>query len=115
LVLLICSGLMIRPFRALTQVDPGFDGNAPIQTFRLGIPDAEVPNDDNAVHMQEAILRRIAAIPGVTATSYANSVPMDGGQWGDPIVTQDHPVTDSTMPALHRFKFVAPGLFSTIG
>jgi predicted permease len=114
-VLLICSGLMIRTFRALTQVNPGFDSALPIQTFRLGIPDAEVPNDDNALHMQQAILQRIAAIPGVTGASYANSVPMDGGQWGDPLYTEDHPVTGGTMPALHRFKFVAPGLFSTLG
>jgi predicted permease len=114
-VLLICSGLMIRTFRALTQVNPGFESAAPIQTFRLGIPDAEVPNDDNALHTQEAILRRIAAIPGVTSASYANSVPMDGGQWGDPLFAQDHPVAEGAMPALHRFKFVAPGLFSTTG
>jgi predicted permease len=114
-VLLICSGLMIRTFRALTHVDPGYNTAAPIQTFRLGIPDAEVPNDDNALHMQQDILQRITAIPGVTAASYANSVPMDGGQWGDPLLVQDHPVTDGSMPALHRFKFVAPGLFSTLG
>jgi predicted permease len=113
-VLLICSGLMIRTFSALTRVDPGFDTAAPIQTFRLGIPDAEVPSDDNALHMQQAILQRIAAIPGVTAASYANSVPMDGGQWGDPLLVQDHPIADGSMPALHRFKFVAPGLFSTL-
>jgi predicted permease len=114
-VLLICSGLMIRTFRALTQVDPGLDVNTPIQTFRLGIPDAEIPNDDNALHMQQAILNRITAIPGVTAASYGNSVPLDGSQWGDPLFAQDHPVAEGTMPAIHRFKFVAPGLFSTIG
>ena len=114
-VLLICSGLMIRTFRALTQVNPGFDSTAPIQTFRLGIPNAEVPNDDNAVHVQEAILRRIAAIPGVTSAAYANSVPMDGGQWGDPVFAQDRPYADGSMPQLRRFKFASPGLFSAVG
>ncbi len=114
-VLLICSGLMIRTFAALTHVDAGFDVNAPIQTFRLGIPEAEVPNDDNALHMQQEILNRVAAIPGITSASYGLSVPMDGGQWGDPLYAQDHPVADGAMPALHRFKFVAPGFFSTIG
>ena len=114
-VLLICSGLMIRTFRALTQVDPGFDVAASIQTVRLGIPEAEIPNDDNALRMQEAILRRIAAIPGVTSAAYANSVPMDGNQWGDPLFAQDHNYADSSVPPLRRFKFISPGLFSTVG
>src|ERR1019366_3668245 len=33
LVLLICSGLMIRTFRALTKVDPGFFEPSQVQTF----------------------------------------------------------------------------------
>src|SRR5262249_54605877 len=41
-VLLICSGLMIRTFHALTQVDPGFTPFAGVQTFRLGIPEADI-------------------------------------------------------------------------
>ncbi|MGB6192680.1 MAG: ABC transporter permease [Terracidiphilus sp.] len=114
-VLLICSGLMIRTFAALTHVDAGFDSAAPIQTFRLGIPEAEIPNDDNALHMQQDILSRVAVLPGVTSASYGLSVPMDGGQWGDPLYAQDHPVAEGAMPSLHRFKFVAPGFFSTIG
>jgi len=39
-VLLICSGLMVRTFRALTHVDPGFSRPAEIQTMRLTIPEA---------------------------------------------------------------------------
>src|ERR1700728_1573168 len=58
-VLLICSGLMIRTFRALTHVDAGFDSTAPIQTLRLAIPDAEVPKSENVLRMEEAILHKI--------------------------------------------------------
>ena len=36
-VLLICSGLMIRTFRALTTVRPGFTDAAGLQTFTLSI------------------------------------------------------------------------------
>src|SRR5713101_2464105 len=38
LVLLICSGLMIRTFRAMTKVDPGFARSAELQSFRISIP-----------------------------------------------------------------------------
>src|SRR5581483_10242821 len=53
-VLLICSGLMIRTFRALTQVNPGFDSGAAIQTVRLAIPDAEVKDPNQVIRLQEA-------------------------------------------------------------
>ena len=114
-VLLICSGLMIRTFRALTQVDPGFDSKAGIQTVRLNIPEAEVPKADSVVHMEQAIAQRMAAIPGVTAVALGNSVPMDGGQWSDPLYAQDRSYADGSMPPLRRFKFASPGFLKTLG
>ena len=114
-VLLICSGLMVRTLRALTRVDAGFDSDAGIQTLRLTIPDAEVPKADNVVHMEEAISQRLAAIPGVTSVALANSVPMDGGQWHDPVFAQDRSYSDGSMPPLRRFKFLSPGFLRTEG
>ena len=80
---------MIRTFRALTQVDAGFDSTASIQTLRLAIPDAEVPKAENVLRMEEAILHKIEAVPGVTAVALANSVPMDDDHWFDPVFAQD--------------------------
>ena len=114
-VLLICSGLMIRTFVALTHVDPGFDSKAQIQTLRLNIPDAEVPKAENVVRMEQAISQRMAAIPGVTAVALANSVPMDGGQWTDEVLAQDRSYAGGATPPLRRFKFVSPGFLKTMG
>ncbi len=114
-VLLICSGLMIRTFRALTHVDAGFDSTAPIQTVRLAIPDAEVPKAENVMRMEEAILHKIEAVPGVTHVALANSVPMDGNHWFDPVFAQDKSYADGAMPPLRRFKFVSPGFLGTVG
>lgn len=114
-VLLVCSGLMIRTFRALTQVNPGFDTSAGIQTLRLLIPEAEVPDSDKVMHLEEAIARQIATIPGVTSVGIANSVPMDGGEWQDPVFARDRNYADGQMPPLRRFKFASPGYFQTMG
>jgi predicted lysophospholipase L1 biosynthesis ABC-type transport system permease subunit len=57
-VLLICSGLMIRTFRALIHVDAGYDTTAQIQTVRLGIPEADVPKDDDVLRMQQSIAQK---------------------------------------------------------
>jgi len=114
-VLLICSGLMIRTFRALTHVDPGFDSQAGIQTFRLAISEAEVPKAENVMRREEAIAQSLAAIPGVTSVALANSVPMDGGHWMDPVFAQDRNYADGSQPPLRRFKFVSPGFLKTFG
>jgi len=114
-VLLICSGLMIRTFRALTHVDAGFDTQAPIQTLTLSIPDAEVPKAEDVVRRDEAILHKMEAVPGVTSVGIANSVPMDGNGWQDPMFAQDKNYTAGSMPPLRHFKFVSPGFFKTMG
>ena len=114
-VLLICSGLMIRTFRALTHIDPGFDSQAGIQTFRLVISEVEVPKAENVMRREEAIAQRLAAIPGVTSVALANSVPMDGGHWMDPVFAQDRNYADGSQPPLRRFKFVSPGFLRTLG
>jgi predicted permease len=114
-VLLVCSGLMIRTFRALTHVSPGFTDPSTIQTLHIAIPDAEVPDSQKVVRMQQAMLDKIAAIPGVSRAAYANSVPMDGGQWQDPVFAQDHNYADGSMPPLRLFKFASPGYFTTMG
>ncbi|PYX73004.1 MAG: multidrug ABC transporter substrate-binding protein [Acidobacteria bacterium] len=114
-VLLICSGLMIRTFRALTHVDPGFDSKAGIQTFRLAISEVEVPKAENVMRREEAIAQGLAAIPGVTSVALANSVPMDGGHWMDPVFAQDRNYADGSQPPLRRFKFVSPGFLRTLG
>jgi predicted permease len=114
-VLLICSGLMIRTFRALIRVDAGYDTTAKIQTLRLDIPEADVPNNDDVLRMQQAITRKIAAIPGVESVSFGDAVPMDGNGWHDPVFAQDHSYADGAMPPLREFLFGAPGFLNTLG
>ena len=114
-VLLICSGLMIRTFRALTHVNPGFVAPAEVQTFGISIPEAEVKEPEPVVRLEEAIMRKIAAIPGVSSVGLTTSVPMSNSHWMDPIFAQDHSYTEGQIPPLRRFKFVSPEIFQTLG
>lgn len=114
-VLLICSGLMIRTFRALMTVDPGFSAPNELQTFKVSFPTTEVKDPDALIHMQKAIEDKIAAVPGVVSVSMANSVPMDDQGWTDPVFAADKQYSAGQIPPLRRFKFVAPGYLSTLG
>jgi predicted permease len=115
LVVLVSSGLMIRTYRALTHVDPGFRAPASVQTFRLAIPGTEVSDPEQVVHVQEDIVRRLAAIPGVVSVGLANRVPMDGGATFDPVVVKGRPHAADQVPPVRQFKRISPGFLQTLG
>ncbi len=114
LVLLICSGLMIRTFRALTNVNPGFSGPAALQTFRISILKAHAKEDEQVVRMQEEISHRLAAIPGVTSVGISSKLPMTGGGWHDPIFLEDRTYAEGQLPPLRAFKFISPEYLGTL-
>lgn len=115
LVLLISSGLMLRTLWALQQVNPGFTDPAHIQTIRVSIPSAQVPDDVRAARMHQEILRKVSEIPGVQAVGLTNSVTMDGYTDNDPIGAEDHPFDEGKIPPLRRFKFISPGYLKAMG
>jgi putative ABC transport system permease protein len=115
LVLLISSGLMIRTFQALKDVHPGFVGPHEVQTFRLSIPSSQVKEEAAVARMHQAIMDRIAAVPGVASVALASVVTMSGQGWHDPLAAQDRTYSESQVPPIRMFKFVSPGYMKTMG
>ncbi|HEY2110024.1 MAG TPA: FtsX-like permease family protein, partial [Candidatus Acidoferrales bacterium] len=117
LVLLICSGLMIRTFHALMRVPPGFASPESVQTFRYYILETDVPDTEaeRVVRMDQEVLNKLAAIPGVSKVSFSSDIPFDHIGSNDPIYVQDRTYSESDLPPLRRFKFISPGFFSTLG
>ena len=115
LVLLVSSGLMIRTFQALRHVPPGFARPEQVQTLRISIPSTQVKDPAATVRMEEQILNRIAALPGVTSVGLTSLVPMTGAGWHDPIFAADHTYSDNQIPPIRAFKFLSPGLLKTMG
>ena len=117
LVLLICSGLMIRTFNAMMHVAPGIEKPDSLQTFRLYVPEATVPDTDKprVIRMEQEIRDKIAALPGVTSVGFGSMVPMDGSSSSDVLYAQDRAYAEGQLPPIRRFKFIAPGYFSTLG
>ena len=115
LVLLIGSGLMIRTFQALRSVDPGFSQPERIQTVRLAIPPTQVPEPESVTRMQQAIVDKLSAIPGVEAAAFIDGLPMDqNSQSSSPVSVEGQP-DNGGLPPVRRVKFISPGLFQTLG
>ena len=115
LVLVISSGLMMRTFRALTKVEPGFSRPTEVQTFWLTIPDAEVAAPEQVIRMHEQILRKIEALPGVLSIGLGSAVPMDGNASINPVFAEDRTYPEGQLPPLRHFQFASPGYFKSLG
>ena len=75
LVLVVSSGLMLRSFQKLRNVDPGFNPASAL-TFRVGLPDRQYSSRRAAVAAHQAILDSLSTIPGVTAVSASTCLPL---------------------------------------
>lgn len=115
LVLLVTSGLMIRTFRNLHHVDPGFTNAHEIQTVRIGIPDEEVKEPERVVRMEQALLDKVMTVNGVISASITSAVPMYSNTMNDPVYAADKTYREGTIAPLRRYKSIAPGYFATMG
>jgi len=114
-VLLVSSGLMIRTFRALQRVDPGFTDVATLQTARLWFPPQRFRDPERVTRMQQEIVEKIAALPGVRAAGFASAVPMEAGRASTTPLAIEGVTYSSGMGPLRNQQTVAPGYFGAIG
>jgi predicted permease len=117
LVLLVASGLMLRTFQQLTEVDTGFSRAGKVQTVRVTIPRTTIPEDERTARSLDEILHRLSALPGVTSVAYANYLPLDqaADRSVDLLVPEGKVFSEGNRPKLAYFKFVSPNWFTTIG
>jgi predicted permease len=113
LVLLVSSGLMIRTFNALRDVEPGFASPESLQTFRVVTPNQ--PDARDILVEQRAIVAALEAIPGVTSVGFTNALPMDEvlPPWNGIDVEGRNDNAQSM--ALRAFNYMAPGYLETMG
>jgi predicted permease len=116
LVLLVSAGLMIRSFQTLRTVEPGFTHAETLQTMQIDIPPSLIPDPERVTRTQNAILDKLAAIPGVTSVGFGSSMPMEGIErnW-DSIETEDQILTPGQLRPLRLYQYVAPGFFHAVG
>ena len=116
LVLLVCSGLMLRTSRALHSVDTGLTDPASLQTMRVAVPRSLAPDPDGVARLQQAMVERVAALPGVSAVAFAAELPMEGvpPDW-DIVLADGVAYAPREIPPLRLFEYVSPGYFHAVG
>ena len=69
------------------------------------------PGADEAavMRMEQAILDRLAAIPGVASAALSSRLPMDGSGWTDPVYAEDHAYAEGQLPPCAISSSSRPG------
>ena len=113
LVLLIGSGLMLRSFDALRQVDLGFEAEG-VLTFTVALPTSSYTSAAETAAFHQALLDRLSGLPTVTHVGAANYLPLSGGGSGTVHRAEDVPVDPGQLPPVVFFKSVSPGYFDAL-
>ena len=76
LTLLVGSGLLVKSFVRLMQVDPGFDSGR-LLVFNLGLPTSSTPSQQDDFYRQ--VVERLQVLPGVQSAGAVSRLPLAGG------------------------------------
>ena len=114
LVLSVAAGLLIKSLHQLTRVDPGYrvEKLLVVQTnFPGGTTDGP-----RALAFIEEVSRRVSRLPGVTATSFVDSLPLgwvnsNGAYW----IEGRHRPGEGNTGTNALFRAVGPKYFSALG
>lgn len=78
LILLIGSGLMVKSFARLKQVNPGFRADN-LLTLELALPRSGYPDDAQVSRFYDELVGRLEALPGVEGASVISYLPFSNG------------------------------------
>jgi predicted permease len=113
-VLLIGAGLMLRSFREVLEIDPGFDAGGVVTGFVHMAP-TRYPDARSRAQFTDRLLGEIRALPGVTSAAVTTNIPF-GGDYSSSVIFPEGYVPPPGEPVLSPYRTrVSPGYFRTMG
>ena len=113
-VLLVASGLLMRSFFNLLDIDPGFDATN-VLTAGLPIDQEQHPNPVELNAYLASISAAAETVPGVLHTAITSALPLQGWGYGVPYSIANREFMDPVSRRRAFFKIVSPSYFDTLG
>jgi len=111
LVLLVGSGLLIRSFVRILNVDPGFDPKH-VLTERVGLSFSKAGHDQHVQFFQQ-LVARISSLHGVQSVSAGWPLPMSNSHASISFNIQGQPIARGDEPS-EAMGLAMPGYFETM-
>jgi putative ABC transport system permease protein len=112
-VLLVGSGLMLRSFFRLLNVDTGMD-TSNVLTLNVPTTTDQFPEADRLNQYLRTVRETVGAVPGVLATAWSCAAPLQGSCYGMPMQVAGRPIVERARRAGGFYKIVSPSYFSTL-
>ena len=114
LILLVGAGLMIKSFRHLQDIDPGFSPEN-LLTLEIAIPRTKYPEDTDRSAFVQRVLDRVAQLPGVTSAGITTSLPINELSTSTAFMVEGRPLSQPGELLLAHFRRISPGYLQTLG
>jgi putative ABC transport system permease protein len=92
MVLLVSSGLLLRSFAKMLEVDPGFQ-TSHVLTASLTLPVLDYPTQQKVDALFASLQRRLEGEPGVKSVGFASNIPIVGQKSGRMIAPEGYIAT----------------------
>ncbi|MCZ6918474.1 MAG: ABC transporter permease, partial [Gemmatimonadetes bacterium] len=113
LILLVGSGLLVRSFWELRNVNPGFVADD-VLTFRLALPGARYAGAADAAQFYTRLLERLEGLPGVQSVGGVANLPLTQGASGTAHEIDGQPTPPGQLPPMFWYSYATPGYFETM-
>lgn len=114
-MLVVGSGLLLRSFAALQEVDPGFDSES-LLTFQISLPPSQYPEPVDRIAFYQTVIERIEAVPGVQgATAMTGLPPVRDPHKTDTEFEGRAPTPDGPPHNVDFYNTVTTGYFEAMG
>ena len=108
-VLLIGAGLLFASFRQVLAIDPGFVADG-VLTASVSLPRARYTDDKSLVAFTNEALRRIRALPGVSAAGATDTIPFGGNNSDSVILAEGYQMKPGESVISPSAVDVTPGI-----
>jgi predicted permease len=110
-ICLIAGGLLLRSFVNVLATDRGFDVHR-VLSIDLNLPDNRYPTADARTAFARSVLDDVGELPGISATSVSNRLPLTG-EGGKGIVSIEGVTVPPVQRPLVDYRIVNTGYFPT--
>jgi putative ABC transport system permease protein len=114
LVLLVGTGLLLRSFHRLQQVNAGFSTER-VLSFRLDLSPQKYDKEDQKIAFFQSLQERLKALPGVQEVGFASQVPLSPNGWQPQFAIEDQPLPPPNERPSMDLTAASPDYFRTMG
>jgi putative ABC transport system permease protein len=114
MVLLAGSGLLLKSFIRLMEVDPGFRPES-VLTLRISLPEAKYPKPAQIRAFYREVADRASKLPGVEAVGLVSALPLSGSGSSGTTTVDSRAVSGNDASPEADWRPVTPGYFKALG